>query len=190
MQACSARLPEEPSCNFVRNSQAQRVSWSSNEPMLLYIDQSVPQSYVFAIESAADKWNISANRTLIKVLNSDRGEAYPSKDGISKIYFMDTWDANRPTEQARTTVHWRGSVLQEADIRINLKNFDYFLDISAYNSNAVHFESLVLHEIGHALGLAHNESDKSVMQTSLGQGSIRDTVGAEDLSSITCEYGS
>ena len=189
MQACSLQLPEQESCGFVRNSQAQRVSWTSNEPMHLYIDNSVPQEWHQAIFTAAEKWNLGAGRTLIEVhANRAVGQSAPARDGYSKIYMMSTWDADRIGEQARTTVHWMGSVLQEADIRINAKDFTFFTDHRDYQSGAIHFESLVLHELGHALGLAHNDSDYSVMQTALAQGRIRDTVGKEDLASLACEY--
>lgn len=188
MQACSPHIDSEESCNFVQNSFAQRVSWENNEPMQLYIDDSMPTVYYDAIHSAANKWNEAARKTLIKVIETNKGSATPSKDGVSKIYMMDTWDESMPNEQARTTVHWRGNILGEADVRINAKNFTFYLNESDYNWSAVHFESLVLHELGHALGLAHNESEASIMRTSLAQGISRDTVGQEDLSSLSCEY--
>lgn len=189
MQACSLKLPEEPSCNFVRNSQAQRVSWNSNEPMKLYVDSSVDDSLVPYIRSAADKWNRSAGRELIQVVAGvEIGNASASRDGFSKIYIQSDWDSSRPDEQARTTVHWVGSIMQEADIRLNAKDFSFFVGPRPASYDQVHFESLVLHELGHALGLAHNESSDSVMQTRLAQGDIRDEVGKEDLLSMGCEY--
>lgn len=189
MQACSLKLPEETACGFVRNRDAQRVSWISNEPMKLYVDSSVPDEMLPSIQSAADKWNDVSGRTLIQVITGQNiGSATAKQDGVSKIYVLDEWDANRPDEQARTTIFWSGSMMTEADIRINNQDFDYFLGNYTTNSLHVHLESLVLHELGHALGLAHNESADSVMQMRLAQGDIRDEVGKEDLLSMSCEY--
>ena len=48
--------------------------------------------------------------------------------------------------------------------------------------------SLTFHEFGHALGLAHNDSQDSVMQASLGYGEVRVSVSKDDQSSMACEY--
>ena len=52
----------------------------------------------------------------------------------------------------------------------------------------VHFKSLIIHELGHALGLDHNEEQGSVMNSSLASGVIRAEVGMQDTSSLKCEY--
>ena len=194
IQACGKPLPPQESCNFVRNSQLQRVSWAANTPVEMFLDSSVPAIYHDSIASAIQVWNDRAKAELgvdelIRLrTGSNPGADSPSRDGVSKIYFMNTWDSNKSTEQARTTVYWAGSTIYEADIRVNDLNFDFFLSEIDRSYNAVHIESLLIHELGHVLGLAHNDSRSSVMQVALANGSIRNDVNDADVSSLKCEY--
>ena len=194
IQACGKTLPEQESCNFVRNSQLQRVSWAANTPVEIFLDSSVPAIYHDTVAAAIDVWNergkeeLGVNELIRLRLGSNPGSDSPGRDGVSKIYFMNTWDSNKSTEQARTTVYWAGSTIYEADIRVNQLNFDFFISEIDRSYTAVHLESLLIHELGHVLGLAHNESHTSVMQTALANGRIRNDVGEADLSSLKCEY--
>lgn len=189
IQACGKQLPEQESCNFVRNSQLQRVSWAANTPVEIFLDSSVPPEYHDSIEAAVTAWNDESGRELIRLrLGSNPGSDTPARDGVSKIYFMNSWDSNKNNEQARTTVYWAGSTIYEADIRVNALNFNFFTSEIDRSYSEVHIESLLIHELGHVLGLAHNDASSSVMQTALANGHIRNNVGQEDLSSLECEY--
>jgi len=190
IQACSAPLNEEEACNFVRNSQARRVSWGQDTPVEIFLDSSVPTNYYEAIENAARRWNDLKGRELLVIRRaSNPGSATPRRDGVNKVYFIEDWEANRPaTEQARTTIYWSGPRIFEADVRINAENFRFFLRADEANYSEVHLESLLIHEFGHVLGLAHNESEESVMQTALGFGQVRADLDKADLASLSCEY--
>ena len=54
----------------------------------------------------------------------------------------------------------------------------------------IHLESLVIHELGHVLGLDHNNHEESVMQERLSAQTERDQIGESDYKSIACEYDS
>ena len=189
VQACSEPLKPEESCGFVQNSQYRRVSWSSDK-IVLHVDSSVPSQYVDAIERAAANWNTKLNQNKIEIVkNSSKGTPLSAqKDGVSKVYWKSTWDANRPNEQARTTVYWQGESIYESDVQLNAFNFSYFTDGEPVDFSKVHLESLLVHEFGHVLGLAHREDSGSVMKTSLLNGYIRDEPGHVDMSSLSCEY--
>lgn len=190
IQACAKPLEEEVSCNFVRNSQAQRVSWGSDVPVEFFLDSSVPFQFYDAIEASAQKWNATSGKNLISVRRgSNPGSSVPSRDGVNKIYFISDWEDSRPkSEQARTTIYWSGPKIVEADIRVNTENFQFFVNAADATYSAVHLESLLIHELGHALGLAHNDEGESVMKTSLGYGQVRDDISTADKSSMACEY--
>jgi predicted Zn-dependent protease len=190
-QACSRELPPQEACSFVQNSQSRRVSWGPDVPVDMYVDRSVPVNMEPSVRNAINQWNNQFGKNLIRYKGySDVGSDSPSRDGYSKIYFMNTWDENKTTEQARTTVYWSGSRIYEADIRINDKNFNFFTseDVTAFSDQRVHLDSLIIHELGHVLGLSHNEASSSVMRASLAYGYIRDEIEKEDLSSLACEY--
>ena len=54
----------------------------------------------------------------------------------------------------------------------------------------IHLESLVVHELGHVLGLDHNPDSNSVMQERLSAETERDEIGESDYDNIICEYRS
>ena len=54
-------------------------------------------------------------------------------------------------------------------------------DSTAIGSDQYDFETVVTHEIGHALGLGHNTNPNSVMYATLATGTIRRTMSAVDL---------
>jgi predicted Zn-dependent protease len=73
-------------------------------------------------------------------------------------------------------------------MRLDGANFQFFVDPSNPVPTAVDLQSLVLHELGHVLGLAHNTMTDSVMQASLASGQIRETPGTTDINDLKCGY--
>lgn len=187
LQACAGRPSPETSCNFVQNSELQRVSWGSQVPVVLYIDSSVPNEHFEDIKNAADVWNKQVGREVLKIGGYVETDGKPAQDGHNVIYYMNSWEEDKGNEQARTTVYWAGDRIYEADVRLNAKDFTF-----SYGQNLVRtdvdMESLVLHEFGHVLGLAHSTVASSVMARSLPNATARRTLSENDQSSIKCEY--
>lgn len=172
IQACGRDLPQEKasctegSVSFVQNSNMQRVAWNHSDPIPLYLDASVPSEYVEAIQSAIQKWNEVGQslrgNNFFELHFEQKGSATPTQDNYSKIYLLNTWEANRPSEQARTTIYWSGSRIYEADIRINEKNFDFYVG-AVSDTNIVHFVFFFVCEGGHGVGLGQSDSVSSVI---------------------------
>ncbi|MBX3022049.1 MAG: matrixin family metalloprotease [Bdellovibrionales bacterium] len=190
IQACSRPPTPQESCNFVQNPEQQRVSWKSSLPVKLYLHSSVPAEAYPVIDKAISEYNLTVGggREMFKIVaRGASGDMNPGRDGYSMIYWFGSWDKSRPTEQARTTIYWSGSEIFEADIRINAANFRYYFGEDTHFSE-VDLNSLMVHEIGHVLGLAHNVTSGSVMNITLDQGQVRRRLGAMDQTSLKCEY--
>lgn len=191
LEACSRPLAPQDSCNFVQNPELQRVSWKSHRPVKLYLHNSVPPEAYPAIERAIKEFNtkIGAGNEIFKIIGRGTdGPLNPVKDGYSTIYWFKTWESNRPSEQARTTIYWSGTEIFEADMRINAKNFSY--NYSSVNStfSGVDLDSLVVHELGHVLGLAHTTVAGSAMNATLDEGQSRRKLSDTDVKDLNCEY--
>lgn len=186
LSSCSVKVDPEPSCNFVMSAKQQRVSWGSQLPVRLYVDVSVPREYHKAIGRAVQRWNKERELLKVEVWESD-GPKDPKRDGFSVIYWRDQWEGDRSREQARTTVYWSGSQIFEADVRINAQNyvFSYSTPPEVF---AVDLESVLVHEFGHVLGLAHKDGVQSVMNTELSNGANRRKVYKGDFDDLNCEY--
>lgn len=187
LQACSVKPAPESSCNFVQNSELQRVSWGSQVPVVMFIDSSVPNEYFDDIKSAVQIWNQKVGREVLKIGGYVDTKADPSQDGSNVIYYRQTWEPDRQFEQARTTVYWAGDRIYEADVRLNSKDFRFSSGANT-QSGYVDMESLLVHEFGHVLGLAHSSAAQSVMARTLPDATLRRSLSTSDEESIRCEY--
>jgi hypothetical protein len=175
-------------CHFNRNSYGVRISWKDVTPMTMIIHKSVPPEFDVAIMAAAQKWNSGKGKNLITVFRDDAWDSPPSADKKNGIYWMLDWDDDSGKEQARTSTRYDLSRIVDSDIRINAKNFSYYVENQrTIANNEVHLESLLVHEFGHALGLQHfNES--GVMLPTLKGGVVRNEPSAYELKELGCEY--
>ena len=187
-------------CGFVQNIYGQRISWKK-DLITLYVHSSVPTEMRSAIHRAAATWNQQIGRQVFQISeDSSQLGSRPSRDNKNAIYFLSEWESDRVSEQGRTSVYWAGDQIQEADIRINAADFSYYnqnpqLLIGSYNlkktgqqvSDGYSFEALLLHEMGHFLGLKHQDGS-SVMATRLAAYTDRVQLAATDINAVSCEY--
>jgi len=178
----------EDSCNFVQNAQGVRVSWKSAVPFHLLITSSVPPKYDSAILKAVNTWNARKGMTLIEAHRDNAAPNSVGSDGVNGIYWLTEWSSDQQNEQGRTSIKWDISKLKEVDIKINAKNFKFYTDTDSDKTGKISLESLILHELGHAMGLKHIEQSDSVMQPYLATGKDRNTPGNIDINSLNCEY--
>lgn len=185
--ACQPKLTPEADCNFVMSSQIQRVSWKGQFPVKIYISPEVPTELRESVRIAASQWNYKFNKEAIVIYESDNVPATAKKDGVNAIYWQKTWDEAKPEEQARTTILWKGDTITEADILVNAKNHQ-FSAFGKLEPHKVDFTSLMVHELGHVLGLQHVEGEPSVMQAKLADSTERIVPTETDVNSLKCEY--
>jgi hypothetical protein len=177
----------QDSCHFTRNNLGVRISWKGSMPVNMIIHRSVPEKYDPEIISAANRWNTAAGRTLMNVKRDNGIANEPGNDRKNIIYWSSDWDSANSKEQARTISYTDLSRIIDSDIKINAKNFSFVLTTQTSGSSAVNLESLILHEMGHVLGLQHFEGS-GIMSTHLASGKLRFNFSSEELSELSCEY--
>jgi hypothetical protein len=191
LQACAPNPKAEEDCGFVQNVYGERISWNG-QPVTMYPHSSVPTQYYPALKAAAETWNRAAGKTIIIVSDQSYNGEAAARDRTNVISFSPTWDQKNLAEQAKTSVNWVGDQIQEADIKINAAKiagtsvFTFYWQGTV--SGGINIEALVLHEMGHVLGLKHNDGQTSVMATYLANNNDRTTLSDSDRASVQCEY--
>ncbi|MEY4615966.1 MAG: hypothetical protein RJB66_926 [Pseudomonadota bacterium] len=186
--ACAPAPKAEEPCNFVQNVYGQRISWKDQVPIPLLVHADFPREHLPALDRAIQVWESAAGHRLFAIINTSfRDNDAPTKDNRSVIYWMRSWESEKKTEQARTSIYWIGEQIREADLKVNAKDFSFYSDSPQQNSE-VHLESLLIHELGHVLGLRHNDDGGSVMATYLATITKRDELSTADKDSMACEY--
>jgi predicted Zn-dependent protease len=127
-----------------------------------------------SVEYAAKKWNDSINKTLFVIGNSR-----------NKVINTTNWKRYR-NEQAITSSDFRGNCLTSSTITINNEDFIYYTG-SSYK-NEYNLDALMIHELGHVLGLDHDENKMSVMYEHLDKREDRITIQQIDINKIKPEY--
>jgi hypothetical protein len=182
---CSKPKSEE-SCGFVQNVYGERVSWKNNLPVRMFLHTSVPAELEPSIRAAADTWNRALGKIAIVIEMQKVSGSSASRDGRNVIYYMNQWEREKSAEQGRTSLYWVGDLIQEADIRINDYNYNFYG--ATPQPGFVSMESLALHELGHVLGLKHEDASPSVMATYLRTNQERNQLQQSDWQSLSCEY--
>ena len=197
---------ETPDCGFVQNVYGQRISWKDKKMIEFIITAEVPVELRSAIYRAAATWHKNLGRKVFEISEESLHDGLvgvkPSRDKKNAIYFLQNWESDKKSEQGRTSVYWAGDEIQEADIKVNAQDFSYYNEntqqvvparlaghqADTKKATAYSFEALVLHEMGHFLGLKHRDDGESVMGTYLAAFTNRTELSLDDVGNAQCEY--
>ena len=173
--------------------------WSDSDlPLQLMISSDFDSDESVAIGDMASKWTSAANSSTNFIESYDASAATNNysnlddyNDGVVGVYKVDNWyDDLPPTALAVTQIFgsFVGSQIRidHADILINYEYFEF----SAGNSYGYDLQTVVLHEMGHLLGLYHNFDlpDDSIMYPSISRFDIKRDLLEYDIQNIQEKY--
>lgn len=175
-----------PSCSgFALNSFGQQLYWQPKFPITLAVNDSVPENYRAVIQKALKHWNDAANFEIFVLDPNINKSMEPKEDGANVIYWRSSWDKNKSDLQASTNLYWTNQETREADILLNAHDFKITDNPKA---DEIDLESLLVHEMGHILGLGHIDGKDSVMISKLAFGEKRQQPSENDLKNLSCRY--
>lgn len=170
-------------CGFIKNIYGERISWKIYVPVIFSVSSDLKKFFP-AIRDAANEWNIAAGREIILVSLSFDNTGAQRQNGVNQIILAKKWYREH-NKQAVTRVMYTGDQMFETDIVINGEDFSFYQNGDP--RVGINMETLIMHEMGHALGLVHTNDTKSIMQPSLPSG-VQRYLSEEDLLNIKCEY--
>ncbi len=126
--------------------------WSRTGPLAIELGSNVAAAWTPFVRTAATQWSAATNIDFVPVA----GSTAPA--GCGPVYAtVQVCDANYGNTGwlGYATVYTIGTVIVEATVKLN----DYYFASGAYATAAWKTQT-ACQEIGHTLGLAHNDTDK------------------------------
>lgn len=137
-------------------------------------DHGSQDDFVAAIRRAANTWTYAAEADITFTYEGSTTSTKVGFNGANEIVFVndglvDGAGNNRPL--ATAIVFYIKSTIVETDIKIN----DAYAWDAVGNLSPAEFDlqSVVLHELGHWVGLGHDDDDQAVMYAELGTGTVK-----------------
>ncbi len=101
MTACAPKSQDD--CGFVQNVYGQRISWKGKLPINLVVHHNFPSEHLPALQSAVQKWNDTFNKQMFVITSTNnQGPIEPRRDSSNIVYWMNTWESDKNSEQARS----------------------------------------------------------------------------------------
>lgn len=176
----------------------------------VYVHAAVSSSVEEGVLKAIDSWNTAAGDQLLLYMGRtevERGESLYSSldDNMTVVYEEALWAATtgKPLTTLGTTV-WEvdpedGAHISKGDIILNTENYTFqdsqnFSPSVKSSREIVDSETVILHEMGHLLGLGHTDQETdptSIMLpfTKIGSGEYSRELSGGDISNIHDLYG-
>jgi len=176
---------------------------STKFPLNIKLGSNLIDSEKDAISNAATSWSNSTNHItdFFNLSDSDiekKSNLSSYKDAEFGIYKLYEWPSSLPQSALAVTQIYgtkRNTGSSKEYIEINhadiLINFDYF-SFSTDDSWGYDLQTVILHELGHFIGLYHNNisSEYSVMYPTISRYSINRTPASFDIEEVENKYQS
>ena len=137
-------------------------------------------------------WAKKGHDTPLFIISGETDAEY-GFDGQNVLYSKGFAKDNLRKEQQAMNSHLYNNygVVKDSDIIINTFNFFHFFSLREREQDAskLNFISLVVHELGHCLGLAHEPNDEgNIMYPYLGFGQVRVNISKSIISAVESIY--
>ncbi len=172
-------------------------SWPSSHsfPVQLKHGSDLTTDEVSALKESTTNWNQGVGEDLFQVGSSNK-DSYQNlnefEDGELGVYKLGHWPSELPpTALAVTQIH--GEAIDSDNIRIThadiLLNYDYFT-FSTDGSWGYDLQTVLVHELGHFLGLYHHgeSAEQTVMYPSIGRDTENRIPKEVDINDILAKY--
>jgi predicted Zn-dependent protease len=161
-------------CSYNRTNcpHSSEANWESY-PIKVKIDNSISLDRKNATLYSMSLWNNAINENVFTEVSSQE-DIY--------ITEVSNWQLDQ-LQEAHALLWWQNGLFTNGLIEVNIKNYLYDTgDIVARNK--LSYESLILHELGHIIGMYH--VDDTIMDPYLSTGKIRLTIDSDIISSVQC----
>lgn len=182
---------EETTEKLAGNSFLKR-SWPE-APIPIYISDKFPKEFKSHCIEAIDIWNFESGSAVFEYMGEVSSDT-EAQDALNIIY----WDENPHAKGYFGAAHtyWiNDNVLIEGDVIIYGKVSSYAVlecpgreDSCRTNQTKTDFMSVILHELGHILGLGHSSSFGDVMYPQIYYGDVSRKFSTEMLAELTLVY--
>lgn len=169
-------------------SQAQSA-WADPDVPLTLAGPAPVQDALFtkAALGAAYSWNETELAPALSIARDEDALASPDHDGVNTVFFSEEWPGNRD-QLALTYTHRRNGVIVEADLAINVAHHRFAVGDDDHPS-AFDLQNLIVHELGHVLGLPHlEEADASMFDRILPGETKKRDLDEADLAALEALY--
>lgn len=201
--ACKDSSPTDLASRAPSSSSGQNTpsKWKSTSvfPLTLKVSNDFSNAEKSAIQDTAEEWSKAVGNSVqffdaaqVTTVTKSDSPSSSFNDGVFGIYKMSTWPSEMPSgalavAQIHGLQHTSHIQITHADILINSQDHDFSTD----NTIGYDLQTVVLHEMGHFLGLYHDNSsrDSSVMYPSISPSTNNRAPKSADTINIKSKYG-